>query len=72
MTTARDINEGLRDYFCPTMRVGVVIEHPDGYPVEVIGGRYLDEVYGRVTNWWTWRRVNTDGTLGDEVSGYGW
>lgn len=69
---AREINEGLRGHFCPHMRIGATIDHPNGYKVLVTDGRYLDATYGHVTNWWTWRRVNDDGTLGTEESGYGW
>lgn len=54
------------------MRIGQVIQHPDGYPVKVISGYYLDPTYGRVSNWWTWQRVNEDGSLGEQESGYGW
>lgn len=66
------LNEGMRAFFCPTMEVGARIQHPDGYLVEVVSGRYLDPTYGTVSNWWTWRRVLEDGHLGVEESGYGW
>lgn len=69
---SRGINEGLRSHFCPTMRIGATIQHPDGYAVKVLDGCYLDPIYNRVSNWWTWQRVNDDGTLGEPVSGYGW
>lgn len=55
------------------MQIGERIMHPDGYLVEVISGQYLDAIYHRVSNFWYWKRVNSDGTLCDTVeSGYGW
>lgn len=54
------------------MKIGEVITHPDGYQVKVLSGQYLDSTYRRVTNFWTWARVNEDGSLGEEESGYGW
>lgn len=40
------LNEELRSVFCPTMKVGETIQHPDGYLVRVVSGRYLDPTYG--------------------------
>ena len=67
---ARSINQGLATQ--SSMKVGKVIAHPDGYKVKVTKGRFLDPVYGRVSNFWTWRRVLKDGKLGKPESGYGW
>lgn len=53
-----------------SMKVGAIIEHPEGYKVKVIDGAYLRN--GRVSNFWSWRRVNDDGSLGKVESGYGW
>jgi len=59
--------------YCPChMKVGRVVLHPKGYKVKVISGCFRDRTYGRISNWWTWRRVRKDGTLGREQSGYGW
>ena len=69
---ARGIKEGLRAHFCPTMQIGATVQHPDGYQVKVLDGCYLDPVYGRVSNWWTWQRINEDGSPGEKASGYGW
>ena len=71
-TIARGINEGLCGHFCPTMEVGKTVPFPDGRMVKIISGRYLDPVYGRVSNWWTWQPVAEDGSLGQNESGYGW
>lgn len=53
------------------LRVGLVTQHPDGRTVKVMSGCFLDPIYGRLSNWWTWREVEGDG-LGPEESGYGW
>ena len=71
-TIASGIKEGLRGHFCPTMEVGKTVMHPDGRMVKIISGCYLDPVYGRVTNWWTWQPVAEDGSLGPNERGYGW
>ena len=55
-----------------SMKVGATIRHPDGRPVVVVSGTFLDPVYGRVSNWWTWKPVLDDGLLGEAESGYGW
>lgn len=55
-----------------SMKIGEIIKHPDGRLVEVVAGTYLDKTYGRISNWWTWRPLLLDGTLGPEESGYGW
>lgn len=71
-TVIRSINEEFRQHFCPSMEIGKDVKHPDGYMVRVVDGCYLDPTYGRVSNWWTWRRIKADGSLGRKVSGYGW
>lgn len=38
-------------------------------PVYILGGQY--EVDGRISNFWSWRVVLKDGTLGEEQCGYG-
>ena len=50
--------------------VGRVSKHPDGYFVYVTAGAY--EVRGRISNFWYWRRLNSDGSLGEKGHGYGW
>jgi hypothetical protein len=52
---------------------GCRVRHPDGRLVQIISGYYLDPKYSRVSNWWTWRAVNEDGSLAAaDESGYGW
>lgn len=52
------------------MQVGVELQHPDGRMVQVVDGCRWAE--GGFSNWWSWREVRSDGTLGDEEHGYGW
>jgi hypothetical protein len=42
-----------------------------GYPalVYIVDGVY--EVDGRLSNWWTWRKILPNGRLSRKVSGYG-
>jgi len=67
---AREMNEEMASQ--SSMSVGKHGMHPLGYKVLVTSGQYLDPVYERVSNFWCWRRVNDDGSLGDEECGYGW
>lgn len=66
---ARSLTE---KYFPCHMEVGKIIKHPDGYKVKVISGQYLDPIYGRLSNFWYWRRVKKNGKLGRMEHGYGW
>lgn len=38
--------------------------------IYITSGSYLGG-YGRVSNHWTWKEINEDGTLGVKGSGYG-
>lgn len=67
---AREINLELASK--SSMEVGKTIRHPDGRMVKIINGCFLDSVYGRVSNFWTWRPVLKNNKLGKEESGYGW
>lgn len=53
-----------------SMVIGKVLMHPKGYKVRVLDGAFLRN--GRVSNHWTWVRINDDGTDGEKESGYGW
>jgi hypothetical protein len=49
-----------------SMAKGRKVRHPaDNRLVHVVDG-------DADTNWWTWRVVNADGSLGEYESGYGW
>ncbi len=50
--------------------VGDVVEHPDGRRVQIVDGRYWAPL--GFSNYWTWRELRADGTLGAPESGYGW
>lgn len=54
----------------PPFKVGDVVKHPDGRKVKIMGGQYWGE-YG-LSNFWYWREVKEDGTLGEIEHGYGW
>jgi len=52
------------------LKVGAVVKHPDGRTVKITSGQYWG-TYG-LSNFWHWREVLPDGSLGKEESGYGW
>jgi hypothetical protein len=68
-TIANQINQGFADS-C-NMKIGKIINHPDGYKVKVISGQFLSN--GRVSNFWYWKKVLKNGKLTKkEYCGYGW
>lgn len=40
-------------------------------PIKILSGYFLDPTYHRLSNYWTWRRVLSNGSLGIMGSGYG-
>lgn len=50
--------------------VGDKVRHPSGRLVQITGGSYWGE-HG-LSNFWYWREVMPDGSLGQEECGYGW
>ncbi len=50
--------------------IGDVVKHPDGRMVKIVGGRYWGE--DGVSNFWYWREVKDDNSLGEKEHGYGW
>lgn len=52
------------------MAIGKTLTHPSGRRVKVTGGQYWGD--GGLSNFWYWREVLHDGTLGKEEKGYGW
>lgn len=68
---AKWVQDLVEDVMGPSpMMIGADIRHPDGYMVRIISGQLWGE-HG-LSDWWTWRRIKDDGSLGREVSGYGW
>jgi hypothetical protein len=59
--------------------IGSVVKYMGGdkddkkYPCDVIivNGTFLDPKYNRVSNWWTWKAINKDGSLSEKYFGYG-
>ena len=43
----------------------------DGKKIYITSGYFTDPEYGRISNHWSWREVNKDGTLGKKGNGYG-
>lgn len=61
---AKEIGVGERLF------IGGVATHPSGRKVYITGGRYMgDHGY---SNFWFWKELKEDGTLGEQESGYGW
>ena len=50
--------------------VGDIVERPNGRLVKIVDGQYWG-THG-LSNFWYWRRVKADGTLGRLEHGYGW
>jgi len=70
MPIAEWVKELVDDVVPGLMQVGAELQHPDGRMVMVVDGcRWTD---GGFSNWWSWREVRSDGTLGALESGYGW
>lgn len=66
---ANQINQEIADE-CQ-MKVGKVLQHPDGYKVKITAGQFLSN--GRISNFWYWKRVLKNGKLSKkEYHGYGW
>ena len=51
------------------LSVGKVYNHPKGGPVYITSGKFLSN--DRLSNFWYWKPIHKDGTLGEEKSGYG-
>jgi hypothetical protein len=50
--------------------VGDTVKHPSGRFVTITSGQYWG-AHG-LSNFWYWKEVLADGTLGPEEHGYGW
>ena len=49
--------------------IGKVYEDEHGLPVYIVSGSYYGS-YNRISNFWKWKPVNKDGSLGETISGY--
>lgn len=67
---ARGINEEIASH--SSIEAGKTLTHPDGRTVLIKSGCFLDSTYGRVSNFWYWNEVLSNGDLGPEEHGYGW
>ncbi|MCK9187220.1 MAG: hypothetical protein PHS16_00665 [Candidatus Colwellbacteria bacterium] len=54
----------------PRLEVGQAVTHPSGRKVKITRGN--DCCNGRVSNFFYWREILSDGELGPEECGYGW
>lgn len=54
----------------PPFAIGDRVRHPSGRLVEITSGQYWG-TYG-LSNFWYWREVKPDGSLGEREHGYGW
>jgi len=52
------------------VKAGDRIVHPSGRTVQITSGQYWG-THG-LSNFWYWREVLADGSLGEEENGYGW
>lgn len=71
----RAVDEMKRELFPePAYAVGRIVGHIDGYKVRIVAGMYWDGEgpERRLSNHWTWHRVNADEErTGPDVGGYG-
>lgn len=70
MSVAGWIRELVDEAIPSLMQVGAELQHPDGRMVVIVSGCRWTE--GGFSNWWSWREVRADGTLGVVEHGYGW
>lgn len=66
----RVIRKIVEDAIPCKLKVGLVTKHPDGRTIKIVDGQYWGE-HG-LSNFWYWREVRADGSLGKKESGYGW
>ena len=62
----------INDAWPHKLEIGVTVSYTDGRMVKIKDGYYLDPIYGRLSNFWTWNEVFDNGLLGPDECGYGW
>ena len=74
---AISIQDEVDRQFAPTsytpafeLKIGKPAKHPDGRNVMILSGCYRDPIYNRISNFWYWKEIFADGSLGKEESGY--
>lgn len=67
-----EFGKGITESVCggSPFEIGDVVNHPSGRKVKIVDGRYWG-THG-LSNFWYWREVNADGSLGKKEHGYGW
>ena len=65
-------NDFTDKWFKQSMEIGKTLQRPDGRTVKIKSGCFRDAKYSRISNWWIWNEVLSDGTMGSDESGYGW
>jgi len=70
MAVEQWVKDIVADIWPSSMKVGDIVKHPDGRYVQIVDGHLWTE--GGFSNFWYWREVKRDGTLGRLEHGYGW
>ena len=58
------------EYFGNSLEIGKCFIYK-GKPIKITHGYFLDPIYHRLSNHWTWRKVLSNGSLGKKGEGYG-
>jgi hypothetical protein len=53
-----------------SLYVGMVTKTGTGRLIYIYDGQFMSN--GKLSNFWYWKYINDDGTLGRKGSGYGW
>lgn len=72
MTIEQTVAEIKAKYFHTELSIGKVVVHPEHGKVVITSGCYWDPTYGRLSNWWSWKKVLAKRIGKRTYSGYGW
>ena len=73
MKSPQFVQDIIHETYGSHLEVGMVTKHPDGRTVKIMEGQFLDPTYGRLSNFWYWQEVLSDGSLSSKKeNGYGW
>jgi hypothetical protein len=70
MPVADWVKKMVEDNFPCHLEIGKTVQHRDGRNVLIIAGQFWG-THG-ISNFWHWREVLPNGTLGPKECGYGW